>query len=214
MLACTGAVRAGAGMVRFTGAAEVAGRVLDALPNVVIGDGRVQARVMGCGWGERTYGNGVIAAAVESGVPLVVDADGLGYLPARLHENVLLTPHAGELARLLGCGRDDVEADPLAAVREAAGRFGATMLLKGATQLVASPGGRVRVAVPGPAWTAQAGSGDVLAGVCGALMAAGLSAGDAALAGASLQAMTAAAHPGPRPPQELAELFVETIGAW
>ena len=67
--------------------------------------------------------------------------------------------------------------------------------------------GRVTLAVGGPAWTAQAGSGDVLAGVCAALLAAGLPAREAALAGASVQAMAAAAHPGPRPPQELARLL-------
>lgn len=85
------------------------------------------------------------------------------------------------------------------------------MLLKGATQYVAEPSGRVTIAVPGPSWTAQAGSGDVLAGICGALLAAGLPAWRAGVVGASLQAMTAARHPGPFPPDKLAERIPETI---
>lgn len=131
-----------------------------------------------------------------SGLPVVVDADALGLLPHRLHPQVLLTPHAGELARLLGIAREQVVADPVAAVRHAVARTGATVLLKGATQLVATPGrSAVEVAVPGSAWTAQAGSGDLLAGLCGALLAAGLSAPEAAVAGASLQAMAAPDRP-------------------
>ena len=207
VLSATGAVHAGAGMVRYLGPAAVAAKVLDALPSVVVGTGRLDAQVLGCGWGDQAYGTGIVAEAVASGLPLVIDADGLRYLPARLHPGVLLTPHAGELARLLGCDRADVEADPLNRVREAAKRFGATVLLKGATQLVATPDDPVvRVAVPGPAWTAQAGSGDVLAGMCGALLAAGVPPVDAALLAASVQAMAASANPGPLPPQELARL--------
>ena len=196
VLAVTGAVRAGAGMVRYLGPAEVAPLVLQRLPNVVIGEGRVQSLVLGCGWGDRPDGAETVAAAVVSGLPVVVDADALGMLPHRLHPQVLLTPHAGELARLLGIAREQVVADPVAAVRNAVARTGATVLLKGATQLVATPGrGTVEVAVPGSAWTAQAGSGDVLAGICGALLAAGLPAPQAAVVGASLQAMASSDRP-------------------
>jgi hydroxyethylthiazole kinase-like uncharacterized protein yjeF len=202
VLAATGAVRAGAGMVRYLGPSEVAQSVLARLPNVVTGEGRVQALVLGSGWGERPDGPDAVAAAVVSGLPVVVDADALGMLPHRLHPQVLLTPHAGELARLLGVAREQVAADPVAAVRHAVARTGGTVLLKGATQLVATPGrASVQVAVPGPAWTAQAGSGDLLAGICGALLAAGLPAPEAAVMAASVQAM--AAPEGPVPPQEL-----------
>lgn len=201
VLAATGAVRAGAGMVRYLGPPEVAQPVLARLPNVVTGEGRVQALVLGSGWGERPDGPDVVAAAVVSGLPVVVDADALGMLPYRLHPQVLLTPHAGELARLLGIAREQVAADPVAAVRHAVARTGGTVLLKGATQLIATPGRTsVQVAVPGPAWTAQAGSGDLLAGICGALLAAGLSAPSAAAMGASIQAM--ATRDGPLPPQD------------
>lgn len=201
VLAATGAVRAGAGMVRYLGPSDVARLVLDRLPNVVIGEGRVQSLVLGSGWGDRPDGSEVVAAAVASGLPVVMDADALGMLPYRLHPQVLLTPHAGELGRLLGIAREQVTADPVAAVRHAVARTGATVLLKGATQLIATPGrAGVQVAVPGSAWTAQAGSGDLLAGICGALLAAGLPAPEAAAAGASMQAM--AAPDRPLPPQD------------
>lgn len=202
VLAATGAIRAGAGMVRYLGPPEVAQLVLARLPNVVTGDGRVQALVLGSGWGDRADGPDIVAAAVVSGLPVVVDADALAMLPHRLHPQVLLTPHAGELARLLGIAREQVAADPVAAVRHAVARTGGTVLLKGATQVVATPGrSSVQVAVPGPAWTAQAGSGDLLAGICGALLAAGLPAPQAAVMAASAQAMAAPDHPVP--PQEL-----------
>ena len=95
-------------------------------------------------------------------------------------------------------------ADPIDAVRRATAKTGCTVLLKGATQYVAAPGSdQVRLAVPGPAWTAQAGSGDTLAGICGAMLAAGLDAANAALA--------ASRHPGPLPPQELAERLPAVI---
>lgn len=206
VLATTGAVRAGAGMVRFLGDAAAATEVLRALPNVVPAEGRVQAHLLGSGWGERPDGRTAIASVTAAGLPAVLDADALSHLRGlRLGPRVLLTPHAGELARLLGIDRSEVTADPVTAVRRAVEETGAAVLLKGATQYVAEPGNdRVRIAVPGPAWTGQAGSGDVLAGICATLLAAGLPPGDAALAGASIQAIAADRCRGPVPPQELA----------
>jgi NAD(P)H-hydrate repair Nnr-like enzyme with NAD(P)H-hydrate dehydratase domain len=154
-----------------------------------------------------------VAAAVDSGVPVLIDADGLRYLPAELPASCLLTPHAGELARLLDCPRSEVEGDPVAAVKAGARLTGATVLLKGATQLVAGPdSAELGIAVSGPAWTGQAGSGDTLAGICAALLAAGVPARDAGLLGASLQAATAAAAPGPLPPHVLAQRSAEFLG--
>jgi hydroxyethylthiazole kinase-like uncharacterized protein yjeF len=214
VLSATGATYAGAGMVRYLGPATVAGRVLTALPNVVAAPGRVQALVIGSGWGERKDGK-VLTRAMATGVPMVIDADGLRHLAGPGRSDILLTPHAGELAFLLGVDRATVTTDPLAAVRQASDRTGCTVLLKGATQYVATPGERiVQVAVPGPSWTAQAGSGDVLAGMCGVLLAAGLPAATAAVVGASAQAMVAAEHPGPVPPQELVRWLPELVAAW
>lgn len=203
VLTAAGAIHAGAGMVRYLGPPQVAGRILDRFPNVVVGKGAVQALVLGSGWGNRPD-DGAVTRAVETGDPVVVDADGLRCLPPKGHPDVLLTPHAGELARLVGIERHEVEADPPSAVRAAVDATGCTVLLKGATQYVGSPEeDRLWLALPGTGWTAQAGSGDVLAGICGTLLAAGLPAPDAALAGASIQALSARSAPGPVPPQEL-----------
>ncbi|HSN10973.1 MAG TPA: NAD(P)H-hydrate dehydratase [Propionibacteriaceae bacterium] len=213
VMSTLGAVYAGAGMVRSLGAEAVFEAVTRVLPNVVRADGRVQAWLAGSGWG--SHHEGRLAELLETGLPMVVDADALSQVPQRLNRaDVLLTPHAGELARLLGTERPDVTSDPVTAVRLAVKRFGTTVLLKGATQYVGGPGDeRVHVAVHGPAWTAQAGSGDVLAGICSTLLAAGLDPVVAAVCGASVQAMTAAAHPGPYPPQDMARMLPETIAS-
>jgi hydroxyethylthiazole kinase-like uncharacterized protein yjeF len=208
-----GAVYGGAGYVRFLGAKRPAEIISAQLPNVVFSPGRVQAQLFGSGWGERADGAQVLARAAEEGVPAVVDADGLGCLPKPAPANWLLTPHAGELARLLKQERSWVEDDPVRAVRAGASEAGANVLLKGATQLVAAPdGGPVLVAVPGPAWTAQAGSGDVLGGVCAALLANGLDPMSAGQLGASVQAVAAAQHPGVLAPQQLARAIGQTLG--
>ena len=91
--------------------------------------------------------------------------------------------------------RVGVEADQLAFARRAADETGAVVLLKGRHTLVAAPDGRVRVNTVAPAWLATAGAGDVLAGLCGSLMAAGLGAFDAGSVGAWLHG-AAAAHAG------------------
>lgn len=216
LLSAYGSVYAGAGMVRALGPDRVRDLLAPLLPNVVQAAGRVQAWVVGSGWGERPDGRDRLAELLTTGLPIVVDADALSHLREGSigPDRVLLTPHAGELAALLGVGRAEITADPIGQVRSAADRFGATVLLKGATQYVAVPGqDRVTLAVPGPSWTAQAGSGDVLAGICGTLLAAGLPPRDAALGGASIQALTAAANPGPYPPQDLARLLPGTIAA-
>ena len=213
VLSTLGAVYGGAGMVRYRGAQASAKIIGRELPNVVFAEGRVQSWLAGSGWGDRADGDRVVTRLIESGVPVVIDADGLRHLPDRVPGTTLLTPHAGELARLLDCDRGDVTADPVAAVRAVADRTGATVLLKGATQLVATPGTEtVEVAVPGPAWTGQAGSGDVLGGLCAAVLAAGVGAPTAAVLAASVQALTAGRFPGPLPPQELARHCATVIG--
>jgi len=213
VLSTLGAVYAGAGMVRSLGAEAVFEAVSRILPNVVRADGRVQAWLAGSGWG--SHHGDRLAELLDIGLPIVVDADALSQVPTGVNRgDVLMTPHAGELARLLELERSAVTADPVGAVRSAVKRFGTTVLLKGATQYVSGPGDDlVHLAVPGPAWTAQAGSGDVLAGICTTLLAAGLDPIAAAVCGASIQAMTAAAHPGPYPPQDLARMLPETIAS-
>lgn len=213
LLALGGAVHAGAGMVRFLGPDSLTAPALAQFPNVVHGPGRCQAYLCGPGWGDRADGRAELAAVLATGSPTVIDADGLGLLPDGIGASTLLTPHTGELARILDVHRSEVEADPVGSVRALADRTGATVLLKGATQYAATPGHPcIHVAVPGPAWTAQAGSGDTLAGICATLLAAGLEARTAGIAAASVQAITARSNPGPHPPQEIARRLPDTIG--
>lgn len=187
---CTGAaVAAGAGMVRYVGPQPPTELVRARWPEVVPGEGRVQAWVLGPGVDVDADREQAEAArrALARGGPCVVDAGALELLPAG-DAPLLLTPHAGELARLLSrhqgatVERAEIEARPLHHARAAAEATGATVLLKGATAVVAAPDGRVRTVADGPDWLATAGSGDVLAGIAGALLAGGLEPLDAATA--------------------------------
>jgi hydroxyethylthiazole kinase-like uncharacterized protein yjeF len=118
-------------------------------------------------------------------LPVVLDADALFDLdPFRRAAPTVLTPHTGELARLLGTSAREVDTHRLAAVREAADRFGVTVLLKGSDTLVAAPREGVLVATYGTPALATAGTGDVLTGVVAAFLAKGMGATLAAAAAA------------------------------
>ena len=206
---CTGAaVAATSGMVRYAGSA--AQQVLSHWPEVIASPtaaaaGRVQAWVVGPGLGTDDAGASALWFALDTDLPVIVDADALTILAA--HPDLVvnrtaptvLTPHAGEFARLAGTPPGD---DRVAATRRLADQFGATVLLKGNVTVVAEPGGPVYLNPAGQSWAATAGSGDVLSGIIGALLAAGLPAGEAAAAAAFVHAHAAnlsAADPGPRP---------------
>lgn len=158
------------GMVRYVGSAAEAVRAT--VPEVVVGEGRVQAWVVGSG-GDADAAD-ALAAAFADDVPVVIDADALRHLDAPPPVPTLLTPHAGELARMMGVERADIEEAPLEHVRRAADRYACSVLLKGRRTLVAEPGGRVYVNTTGTPWLGTAGTGDVLGGLCGALLAGGL----------------------------------------
>lgn len=166
------AVRSGAGMVRFPG--EAADIVRARWPEVVAAAGRVQAWVIGPGMGDDLAHRRDVDAVLAERVPVVIDADGLRFVPARFDSPALLTPHAGELARLLDVDRADVEARRLHHASAAARRWNAVILLKGSTTLVVSPDGRMRVNPTGTPALATAGTGDVLSGLAGSLLAGGL----------------------------------------
>ncbi|MEV4786467.1 NAD(P)H-hydrate dehydratase [Streptomyces tuirus] len=195
VLAVSGALRGGAGAVRYVGPAGHA--VIARFPETLVSDqgpkhaGRVQAWVVGPGAGDDAV---TVAEVLAADVPVLIDADGLRLADAEVVRGrrapTLMTPHAGEAAALLGVERAEVEGGRLAAVRELARRYGATVLLKGSTTLVAdSGGGAVRVNPTGTGWLATAGSGDVLSGLGGSLLAAGLSAVDAGSVGAYLHGL-------------------------
>ncbi|MBS2536105.1 NAD(P)H-hydrate dehydratase [Catenulispora sp. NF23] len=202
VLATGSALRSGVGAVRFVGEPEVCDGVLARYPEVLIGDGRVQAWVVGPGIGPDRADR--VATALAADVPVLVDADGLAAIkPLDRPHPTLLTPHAGEASRLLGepWTVQEIEAHRLAAVRELADRFGCAVLLKGSTTLIADPGrATVRVNRTGVPALATAGSGDVLSGLAGGLLAAGLHPLDAASAAAYLHGRAALdvlrAHPG------------------
>lgn len=181
VLAVSAAVRAGVGMVRYAGPSAVARAVLAARPEVVAGDGRVQAWLLGPGVDPRHAKQarrvaGALERALGTGLPVVLDAGALELAPEHLAPWCVLTPHAGELAALLARRGEDadraaVEAEPLRWARRGHELTGATVLLKGSTTVVAGAGGAVYAQADAPGWLATAGSGDVLAGVLGALLA-------------------------------------------
>lgn len=193
VLSVGGAVRTRPGMVRYAGPQAAA--VVDRWPEAVAAPdfssaGQVQAWVAGPGMGTDDDARALLHAVLESDVPVLIDADGLTMLAAELpllaarrDRTTLLTPHSREFARLFP---DLDPADRLASVRAAAARSGATILLKGARTLIAEPSGRVAVNTTGSSWLATAGSGDVLSGIIGSLLAGGLSAWEAAAVGAHL----------------------------
>lgn len=211
VLSTSGAACGLAGMVRYAGGAPDPVRARH--PEVVVGEGRVQAWVVGSG-GDAEAAE-ALAAAMGDGVPLVVDADALQHLEAPLDRPALLTPHAGELAAMLGVERAEVEADQLAFARRAARDYAATVLLKGHHTLVAAPDGRVRVTTTGTPWLAVAGAGDVLGGLCGALLAAGLTPYDAGAVGSWLHgaAATLASAGGPISAPDVAAALPRVIAS-
>ncbi|WP_062303793.1 ADP-dependent NAD(P)H-hydrate dehydratase [Demequina subtropica] len=194
-LVVSGAVRAGAGMVRYVGPTRAQDLVLAHRPEAVVHHPvdaaerlpRAQAWVVGPGVADYPEQDAAIGAVIAESAPMVVDAGALETV-ARARaagaraigaERVLLTPHAGELVRTLGALRHDVtaadvERDRVGHARLLAETARATVLLKGALTLVVSPGGGAIELPLAPAWLATAGAGDVLAGIAGALLAAGL----------------------------------------
>ncbi|MBO0677895.1 NAD(P)H-hydrate dehydratase [Mycolicibacterium sp. S2-37] len=207
---CTGAaVAATSGMVRYAGSA--AKQVVEHWPEVIAtGDlrsaGRVQAWVVGPGLGTDETGAAALCFALETDLPVLVDADGLTLLAAHPELVVgrqaptVLTPHAGEFKRLAGSEPGD---DRVAATRRLADQLGVTVLLKGNVTVIAEPdAGAAYLNPAGGSWAATAGSGDVLSGMIGALLAAGLPGGEAAALAAFVHAHAAnasAADPGPNP---------------
>lgn len=198
-LAARAAFRAGAGKVVVV--AEGASRPIvhalvpeatsaEALP----GSGPT-ALAVGPGLGTGSWGAGRLDEALATALPVVLDADALNLLRGRLGTLVgrpgptVLTPHPGEAARLLGRTASSVAIDPESAARRLAAESGATVVLKGFRSVVATPAGRVARVLSGNPGLATGGSGDVLTGVVGALLARGLPAWEAATAGTYLHGL-------------------------
>lgn len=207
VLGVEAAARTGLGMIRYLGAQRAADFVLHRRPEVVTAPGRVQAWLIGSGMdaGSRPADDAVrLRAAVRDGMPIAIDAGALDLLPEATGP-VVITPHYRELAGVLASRADDdsdavtaddIAADPGGWAARASGILGVTVLLKGHTTYVASPEGARLAVTTGPAWLATAGSGDVLGGVLGALLAthAGELAGGDASVLPSLAATAAYLH--------------------
>ncbi|MGH3457959.1 NAD(P)H-hydrate epimerase [Aeromicrobium sp.] len=212
---CVAGAQAGtAGMVRFAGTEALCARVVDRAPEVVAGAGRVQTWVVGSGGGEDAAEQ--LTIALQDEVPVVVDASALEHLPVTMLVPALLTPHAGELAAMLGVERADVESDPLGHVVRASYRWGATVLLKGQRTLVATQSRATRVNLSGSSWLGTAGAGDVLAGFAGSLMASGLHPHDAGSLAAFLHgaACVRANRGGPVTASAVAAALPATVSAF
>lgn len=181
VLGVSAAWRAGCGMVRYLGPSRAADMVLAHRPETVTADGRVQAWVIGSGTDAATRDASETEALREvlaGEEPVVVDAGALDLAPGAAAP-MILTPHGREFARLrdaLGLAPiGDREAEVLQTARE----MEAVVLLKGAVTLVADPDGGLRRIRSGVPWLATAGTGDVLAGALGAVVAGAVAEGDA-----------------------------------
>lgn len=167
------AARSGVGMIRYLGPTQASELVLSAYPEVVLGAGRVDAWLLGSGVSASASSQiEHIRQAVLDQRPKVIDAGALGVIDwdAVTPGTCILTPHAGELARLLDSFSKHAELD-YEAVSLAAAITQQVVLLKGNTTLIASPSGEVVAVGPNPSVLATAGTGDVLAGIIGALLA-------------------------------------------
>jgi len=201
VLCATATLRAGAGKLQIGTCASVAAHVGTAVPEslvvafeetpsgaivlesaaaIVERANKADALVIGPGMvDERASARLIAAVARELDVPAVIDAAALACFSdnadaiARLGGRAVLTPHAGEMASMLSCERDAVEADPASFAVDAARRFDAVVALKGETTYVAEPNGALYRNEHGNVGLATSGSGDVLAGIIGGLLARG-----------------------------------------
>lgn len=217
-LACMGACRVGAGLVTLAAPASLhpvlAAKLTEAThlplpeapPGFLCGEAvaplveelpRYNALLIGCGLGQgpgtATFVEGLLSLLGD--IPSVWDADGLNLLaalpswPQRLPRGAVLSPHPAEMARLSGQAVEDIQRDRIEVTRELARRWQKVVVLKGAYTVVASPEGRVRLSPFANPTLASAGTGDVLAGAVGGLLAQGLPPFDAAALGVYLHGL-------------------------
>ncbi|MBB2894536.1 NAD(P)H-hydrate epimerase [Flexivirga oryzae] len=214
VLSVTAAMTAGVGMVRYVGPEAPTDLLRQAVPETVFGVGRVQAWLIGSGLDVEAASEEQLRAAREalaSELPVLLDAGGLDLLDAPRPAPTLLTPHLGELLRLatrLGIpgpdggelSQETVQQAPTVVARQVADRLHCTVLVKGAVTAVVSPSGSgvpTFTQADGPSWLATAGAGDVLGGICGALLAAGQDPATAGALGALVHGVAAdRANPG------------------
>lgn len=194
------ALRTGAGLVSIATRAEHAALISSQRPELMCHGieqpeallplmARADAVAIGPGLGKSSWGQDMLGQVLQSGLPLVVDADGLNLLaqePAQ-RANWILTPHPGEAARLLGCATAEIQADRFGAVVQIQQRFAGVVLLKGAGTLISGgPDQPVGVCCEGNPGMASGGMGDLLTGIIGSLLVQGSTLETAAAMGACL----------------------------
>lgn len=200
LLAARAALRAGAGRVRVGFLASSAPTVDLLMPELMLTsasalpDHRATSLCVGCGLGVSGQAVQRLRSALGCDRPAVFDADALNLLAesaelatllSRRKAASVLTPHPLEAARLLGSDAASINSDRIRAARDLARGYGAFVVLKGAGTVVAAPDGHVSINLTGNPLLATAGTGDVLAGMIGALLAQGLEAWDTARVGAA-----------------------------
>ena len=213
LLCAEAALRSGAGLLsvatRETHVPAIMARRPEAMAHAVESGeelkpllSQVDAIAIGPGLGQGDWGRAMLKLALTADKPLVLDADALNLIAAEPHAlaDAILTPHPGEAARLLGMDAAEVQRDRFAAAQAIAERYQAAVVLKGAGTIVAAPGQVPRVLEAGNPGMAVGGMGDLLTGVIVALRASGMSAFEAASAGALLHSLAgdAAAEEGER----------------
>ena len=205
LLASRAAMRCGAGKVKLGWLADPAPQVDPLMPEVMMGTATVllgsecSAMVVGCGLGVSGAAVRALKVALKREVPLVVDADALNLiaqsaelatLMQRRTVPTIITPHPAEAARLLGCSTADVQRDRLRAARDLAKGYHCIAVLKGAGTIICD-GQQTTINRTGNPLLATAGTGDVLAGMIGALLAQGYDAATAARLGVCMHGATA-----------------------
>jgi len=181
VLSTSAASATGLGMIRFHSSSGLAHLVLHSTPSVVVQPGKVTAWLVGSGIEVKKYADITTwlrhrwyKLTTLQSVPTVLDAGAL-HLAGSLEQPTLITPHSGELSKLMiargvQVSPEAIEGDPKKWVQEAADTLGVTVLLKGSTTYVANDSVLIQLPVATP-WLATAGTGDVLAGIIGALVA-------------------------------------------
>ncbi len=208
ILSCKGALRSGAGFVTLSSVPKVLNVAPAAVPECIFVSRdesdfdealeKATAVTIGCGMGNGASTLKMLKKVLRKGkCPVVIDADGINCLKDNIYEledkdrPLILTPHPGELARLLGLTAEQVQKDRINVARRFAAKTGAVILLKGTNTVIASPEGRIFVNPTGNTALAKAGTGDVLTGLIGGLLAQGTDPFDAAVLGAYLHGLSA-----------------------
>ena len=189
---------------------------IERLPDFLPLLGRASTIAIGPGLGTDEWAQHLLDAALSSGLPLVIDADGLNLLAQtpRRRDDWILTPHPGEAARLLDSSPGDIQADRLQSLASLQRRYGGVVVLKGAGTLVTAEGDPPWLCTSGNAGMAGPGMGDVLTGIIGSLLAQGLSAQTAAVTGVEVHASAGDEAAGRMPRGLIASDLIAALRTW